>query len=509
LQPTSPEEIPSKPTGTVTVKRFEIVGSTVFSQEELEKVLSDFLNRPLTIDELYQARYTITSLYIRNGYVTSGAYIPPQEISPGSGVVKIQVVEGKLEDIKTTGTRRLSSNYVRDRLKINTTGPVNEKRLLEALQLLQNNPLIKRLSAELSPGGKPNTPVLTVNIEEADTFNAKILLDNGRSPSVGSFRRRLQLTEANLLGLGDSLSIGYTNTDGSNSFDANYTIPINPRDGTISFTYGASAANVTEEPFKILDIQAESRQYELTYRQPIVQTPSQEFALGITASKEESEASYVDFEFGRIPFPSDGADDKGNTRVSALRFFQEWVSRNNSQVFAVRSQFILGLGAFDATINSDKPDSRFFGWQGEAQWVRLLAPESLLLLRGNVQLATTTLVPFEQFGVGGQDSVRGYRQDFLLADNGVFASAEAQVPIVRAGGTLQVIPFADFGAGWNAGTENPSSNILASVGLGLQWRGGENFRARLDWGIPLINVKSDGRTWQENGILFSIQYNAF
>ncbi len=262
-QQTPPSEsIPNNLRGTVTVKRFEVIGSTVFSQEELAKILSDFLNWPLTIDELYEARSRITNLYIRNGYIASGAYIPYQQIK--SGIVKIQVVESKLEDIKIIGTRRLSRNYVRDRLKVNTTGPVNEKRLLEALQLLQNNPLIKKVYADLLPGDEPNTAVLTVNIEEADTFNAQILLDNGRSPAVGSFRRRLRATEANLLGLGDSLSVGYQNTDGSNTFDASYTIPINPRDGTISIGYGTSAANVIEEPFDILDIQAESRQYELT-----------------------------------------------------------------------------------------------------------------------------------------------------------------------------------------------------------------------------------------------------
>jgi hemolysin activation/secretion protein len=173
------------------------------------------------------------------------------------------------------------------------------------------------------------------------------------------------------------------------------------------------------------------------------------------------------------------------------------------------SQFNLGIGAFDATINENAPDSRFFSWQGQAQWVRLLAPETLLLLRLNTQLASTSLVPLEQLGVGGQESVRGYRQDFLLTDNGVFASAEVQVPILRAGGTLQVIPFADFGVGWNSGTQNPDSNMLAAVGLGLQWRGGDRFNARVDWGIPLVDVDSDGRTWQENGVYFSVIYNAF
>jgi hemolysin activation/secretion protein len=59
-----------------------------------------------------------------------------------------------------------------------------------------------------------------------------------------------------------------------------------------------------------------------------------------------------------------------------------------------------------------------------------------------------------------------------------FGSAEVQVPILKTGGMLQVIPFADFGVGWNSGTENPDSNTVASVGLGLQSRGGKQFAIR-------------------------------
>lgn len=91
---------------------------------------------------------------------------------------------------------------------------------------------------------------------------------------VGSFRRRLQLNEANLLGLGDGVSIGYTNTDGSNSLDASYTFPLNPRNGTLTFNYGNTQSNVIERPFNILDITSASRYYELTFRQPVVQTPT-------------------------------------------------------------------------------------------------------------------------------------------------------------------------------------------------------------------------------------------
>ncbi|MEH2258103.1 ShlB/FhaC/HecB family hemolysin secretion/activation protein [Nostoc sp.] len=518
LPPSVPTPTPDEPPSsnfpqTIVVERFEVVGSTVFSAQELALATAEFTKRPISLSEVYQARSKITDLYVKNGYITSGAYIPPQTIQ--SGVIKIQVVEGKLEDIQVTGTRRLNRNYVRSRLAIATSPPLNRQRLLEALQLLQLNPLIQNVTAELSAGSGTGTSLLEVKVSEAKTFSSQIILDNGRSPSVGSFRRGLRLNEANLLGLGDNLNLGYTNTDGSNSFDASYTLPLNPRNGTFTFNYGTTSSNVIEPDFKFLDIESASRYYELTFRQPIVQTPTQEFALGLTASRRESDISWI-LDRGRVPAPqlSPGADEQGRTRVSALRFFQEWTSRNSREVIALRSQFSLGIDALNATVNQDTPDSRFFAWQGQAQWARLLAPQTLLLLRLNTQLASRTLLPLEQFGLGGQDSVRGYRQDYLLTDNGTFVSAEVQVPILRLpqiDSTLQVVPFVDFGVGWNSsGKENPDPNTLAAVGLGLRWSQGDRFTVRLDWGIPLISVNSnDQRTLQENGLYFSLLYNPF
>ncbi|MEH2364205.1 ShlB/FhaC/HecB family hemolysin secretion/activation protein [Nostoc sp.] len=511
----TPEELPSGNfPSTIVVERFEVIGSTVFSAEELAQATAEFIKRPISLTEVYQARSKITELYVKNGYITSGALIPPQKIQ--SGVVKIQVIEGKLEDIQVTGTRRLNRNYVRRRLAIATSPPLNRQRLLEALQLLQLNPLIKNVTAELSAGSQTGTSLLEVKISEAKTFSGQIILDNGRSPSVGSFRRGLRLNEANLLGFGDGLSLGYTNTDGSNSFDASYTLPLNPRNGTLSFNYGTTSSNVIEAPFDNLDIESASRYYELTFRQPIVQTPTQEFALGLTASRRESDISWrLQREFGVSPSElSPGADEEGRTRVSALRFFQEWTSRNSREVIALRSQFSLGIDVLNATVNQDASDSRFFAWQGQAQWARLLAPETLLLLRLNTQLASRSLLPIEQFGLGGEDSIRGYRQDYLLTDNGTFVSAEVQVPILRLpqiNSILQVVPFVDFGVGWNSSNrENPDPNTLASVGLGLRWAQGDRFTVRLDWGIPLISADSnDKRTLQENGLYFNLLYNPF
>lgn len=518
LQPSQPVPTPDQPLPATpqifTVKKFEVIGSTVFSPEKLHEVLADFINKPITFTQLLEARSKITQLYINAGYITSGAYIPEQTLT--DGVVRIQVIEGKLEDIQITGTRRLNPNYIRSRIALGASTPLNQKRLLESLQLLQINPLIQNLSAELSAGSRPGSNLLAVKVTEADSFNVQTILDNGRSPSVGSFRRQLQINEANLLGLGDSISLAYSNTDGSNTIDVSYTFPLNPRNGTLSFSYGTTSADIIERPFNILDIESASQDYEITFRQPLVQTPNQEFALGLTASRRESDISSSLLEQENIPLSllSPGADADGNTRVSALRFFQDWTSRNSQEVIALRSLFSLGIGAFNATINNTAPDSRFFAWQGQAQWLRLLAPDTLLLIRGNVQLASTTLLASEQFGLGGIDSVRGYRQDILLKDNGAFASVELQLPILRVSeweGVLQVTPFIDVGTAWNnsSSRDENDTNTLAAVGLGLRWSQGNNFTAAFEWGIPLVSVDTQGDSWQENGLYFTVRYSPF
>jgi hemolysin activation/secretion protein len=502
----------------IVVQRFEFVGSTVFSQEELNQVTADFIGESISFDQLLQAANKVTELYLKKGYITSGAYIPSQEIQ--SGIVKIQVLEGSLEEIKINIAKgRLNSNYVRSRIALATSKPLNINRLQEALQLLQLNPLIESLDAELTAGTKPGTNSLEVTLRGAKTFSTEFRIDNNRNPGVGSFERGVEISEANLLGLGDKLSFAYSNTDGSNRFEGSYTLPVNPRNGTLRFDYQITNNNIVEPPFNDLDIEVDSSEFELTFRQPIIQTAtpqrSQEFALSFTAARRESDASIFGVDFPLFP----GADVNGKTRISELNFAQEWLQRSRQDVLAARSEFSVGIGAFDATINNSEPDSQFFLWRGQMLYLRRLGEATgkpavgpNLLVRSNIQLASDSLLSRVQFSLGGQATVRGYRQDALLTDNGVFASVEARLPIFRVPevqGTLQVTPFIDFGTGWNTSGDGPDPNTLVGVGFGLLWQMGDNFTARLDWGIPLIDINLRDGTWQENGVYFQLQYRPF
>ncbi|WP_445291742.1 ShlB/FhaC/HecB family hemolysin secretion/activation protein [Calothrix sp. 336/3] len=388
--------------------------------------------------------------------------------------------------------------------------PLNRDRLLEALKLIQVNPLIESISAELSSGSRPELSFLDLKINEANTFRVDVFADNGRAPSVGTFRRGISISESNTTGFGDRSFLKFTNTDGSNAYDFSYALPVNPRNGEITLGVGFSNTSVVEPPFAgRIDVNGDSNYIDVGFRQPLKQSSTEEFAVGFNFSHQESKTRI--FEVG---FPlSEGADDNGITRINALRFVQEYTKRDEKQVFALRSQFSIGLGWFNSTVNKDAPDGRFLSWRGQSQYVRLLAPDTLFLVRSDLQLASRALVPLEQFGVGGLQSVRGYRQDQLLTDNGFYASTEVRFPILRMKeikGLLQFVPFFDFGVGWNgSGKQNPDRNAFASVGAGLQFQIDDRFNARLDYGIPLTDVKSGDRTLQEQGLYFSVNYRLF
>ena len=426
------------------------------------------------------------------------------------GIVTIEVIEGTLDEINITGLDRLNTDYVRSRIAKAAQAPLNRDKLLNALQLLQLDPLIANLSAELTAGTTIGSSILELSLEEADLFDLTLAYDNFRSPSVGTDRRQVSLTHRNLVGLGDRVSIGYLNTDGSNSLnDFNYTLPINASNGTFGFRLGYTDSEIIEDPFEEFNIESENTNYEFTYRQPLLQKPTKDLALGFSFSRNDSFTSAE----GEPLQLSRGSEVNGETDISALRFVTEYTTRNAKKVLALRSQFSLGVNLFNATINNgDTADSNFLAWRGQAQYLRSLGSRFTLLLRSDFQASDRPLVPVEQFSLGGALSIRGYRQDALLGDNGLFSSAEVRATVAQISQlntSIQLTPFFDFGKVWNSDDLTFDTSTLVSTGIGLRVQSGDYFTARIDYGIPLVDLDSSGDSLQEDGVYFSVEVKPF
>ncbi|MDJ0703927.1 MAG: ShlB/FhaC/HecB family hemolysin secretion/activation protein [Leptolyngbyaceae cyanobacterium MO_188.B28] len=540
----------------VPVNQFVVTGSTVFDPEELAEIALTAVLNPTALDtalqetaaeegetddiplcdrrepvsippdlrltpsQLIRASDAIEYCYIQKKYINSGAFIAQTEITePEDGSIEISVVEGRLESINVemdrSGLFSLNSSYVASRLDAAISEPFNLNDLVDAVRLLEQDPLISSISTEIVPGSQTGASILNANVTQDDGFDAAVFTDNDRSPSVGSIRYGVGLSQANWLGLGDRMSFGYNFSEGSDEYSIGYTLPINARNGTLGFNFTRSESEVIEEPFTVLDIESESSTFELSYRQPLILSPTQEFALSLKASQRTSQSRFLETIAGEsIPFPGTGADADGRTRITALNFGQEWITRNSQEVIALLSELSFGLDVFSATTQPIPPDSRFVLWRGQGQWVRSLnsdSSDSLFILRGSAQLADRPLVPNQQFSFGGRQTGRGYRLNTLLRDNGWFLSSEFRLPLFRLPKNkilMQIAPFFDVGGGWNRGGV-PNTQFLTSTGLGLIFRLDDDITARLDWGVPLSDFNSTGSSLQDSGIHFSIRMSPF
>jgi hemolysin activation/secretion protein len=496
------------------VKKFKLEGNTVLEESAVDSIFRKYRDRIIGFADLLELETDLTKLYAAKGYVNSGVVLPIQDVTRGT--VVLQAIEGRVETINVQVDGRLKESYVRSRLARGAGQPLNIAELQEALQLLQLNPLIENLNAELSVGGSRDRWILDVAVNQGNPFKPLLFVNNNRTPSVGSFQRGFELNHNNVLGYADQFSFVFKNTDGSNDFDTSYRIPVNSLDGTVGLRYRFVDSNIIEGNFEDVDIESQTDELELTLRQPILRRAdgesTKELALGLELSRQTNEVSLED-----RPFPelSPGADENGETKISAVRFFQDWTRRTRKDVFAARSQLSAGVDIFDATVNDNAPDGKFVAWRGQVQWLRQLKSSSNinLLLRSDIQLSTDDLVSLERFSLGGMDSVRGYRQDALLGDSGILTSAEVRIPFYRWSNnqnSLTAVPFVDFGTTWsNSDDRSQEEDTVASLGLGLRLDLSDTLNARLDYGIPLIEVQDNDDTLQEKGLYFSLEYFPF
>ena len=497
----------------VFVKTIVVTGHTVFSNEEIAAVATPYENRTLTTEDLERLRLALTFMYVNNGYITSGAVIPDQDVK--DGVVQLQIIEGALSQINVEGTNWFRRGYLSDRIERGAGPPLQMEPLQTRLQFLQQDPRIERINAELRPGDQRGQSILNVKVKEQSPWKMWLEFSNYQTPAVGAERGLMTVAHQNVTGHGDPLTITYGGSRGVHPvIDVAYTLPINRYDTTFTASYRRNEFAVVESQFRTLNINSTSEIIGFTLRHPLYRTLTDELAVAITGEHLFNKVTSI-FDVPGLPSSFiNGSSNTGVSAVSALRFIQEYVHRTATSVIAIRSRFSVGLDVLNATTNSGLsrdgdplPDGRFFSWLGQLQGVRRFDNWWGMQLLGqfNLQLANDRLFPLEQIPLGGRFSVRGYRENTLIRDNGFLFSVESRFPILRyASGEplLQFAQFVDVGRAWQAKGETPDPQTLASVGLGLRWAVLPRDRARFElyWGVPLNHVTHPTGNLQDHGI---------
>jgi hemolysin activation/secretion protein len=490
----------------VFVRSFRILGNTVLDPEELKAVAAPYVGREVSSEELQELRRKLTQFYVDAGYISSGVIIPDQEVA--DGVITLQVIEGKLSRVEVTGLQRLKHDYVRDRMVLDSERPLRLSALEERLQLLHQDRLIERLSGQLAPSERLGESILTVAVEESRPYWLAVSIDNHRSPSVGSIQGGIHAGHWNLTGWGDALELDYGLTEGLDDVFLAYSLPLSARGTTLGLEYERSGSRVIEEPFAELDIKSRFRSLALRLSHPFLLTLNRSFDLTLKLENAYSETFFL----GGIPFPSEGAED-GKSEVTVIRLISDWVDRRENQVIAARSSFSWGIDAFGATISANEPDGRFFAWLGQFQWARRFGDNrNQMIFRSDIQLASDPLLSLERFAVGGAYSVRGYRENLLVRDNGVVSSLEFRFPVLRDKTGIsrtQLAAFVDYGQAWNKSGDTPEPRSISSAGLGLRWDPTAYLHAELYGAVPFRKIENNDHDLQDEGLHFLLSYRLF
>ena len=524
--------------GKVHVQEFQFKGNTVFSDKDLEDVIlalrqkkgtdERLIDAPNTLgvdteggvlgdeyssEELEQVRHALTAHYVDHAYINSGVILPNQVMK--NGLLMFQIVEGELARIVITGNERLRDGYLIPRIRGTATVPLNVNRLRQRIQILQKNQNVRRINAELKPGASPGESNLEARVIENNPLSLGLQFSNAGTPSTGAEKIDLLVGHKNLLGYSDALFIQYGILEKGfddaefaefDNFSASYAIPVTLFDTTLKFEYLRSDSSIIEEPFSLLEITSDSQSYGLSLQQPLYRTLNHDLTVTLKGERRESES----FLFGRSFSISPGSVN-GKIKLSVLRVTPEWVFRSQKHVVAIRSTFNFGTG-LDTTDDGSDRDGKFFSWLGQFQYVRRLQnTDNQLIMRLSSQLTGESLLSLEQFVIGGVSTVRGYRQNQLVRDNGVVASMEIRFPVIRDKHTipiLQVAPFFDIGGGWNE-LDSARSTAIASLGVGLIFTPRKHIRGELYYGNGFPDINSSEHNLQDEGVHFKLTINAF
>lgn len=493
--------------GMVTVHRADFTGNTVIASGALQTIVAPYLARPISPDDLDELRDKLTRYYTDQGYVNSGV-IWNGDVS--NGAITFTVVEGRLTNIKLSGMAGLDPSYVTRRLAREGDGPLNMEVLRERFQMLLADPLIARMNARVVPGAQAGQATLTVEVERARAYQFTLFANNYRPPSIGSDAIGVSGTVRNLTGLGDALDLSLQlppQSGASARSSASWHMPLGFSGTRLSVALDHGRSSVVEEPAAALDIKSVLSSVDVGLSHALHESLNQKFSIGLHHLRRDNRSTLLGEPYSFTP-----NEPEGLTRETLWRFWQDYSHRTPTQVIALRSTFsagrnnlqdVAGLPAVDSAAKS------FRLWMGQVQWARqMLDNGAQLVLRATVQRSADRLLALDGLSVGGVNTVRGYRENQLVRDQGEVVNLELDYPLLRnpaTGLSLHLLPFLDHGRARNVGAPSAS---LSSVGLAsrLIWRG-----LQLDLALARrihagVDLSTQHGTLQDQGVHLQLAY---
>jgi len=487
-----PSAVPSNPPAPprFAIQRFLVEGNSLLSQDELDRILTPFSGKDRDFGDIQRALEALQDVYTGRGYSAVRVSVPEQDIR--SGQVRLRVVEARIRRVQVQGNRFFDERNVRAGLpSLKEGSSPNTRAIGQDAQLVNENPA-KQVSVALQAADDPGQVDATVRVTDENPSRISVFADNTGTPKTGNLRTGVGYQNANLFNGDDVINAQVLTSPGHASdvkvFGAGYRVPVYKWSGVVDALAGYSSVNSgTVQDF--FTVSGKGTVFGLRYTQ----------LLGRIDAYEHRAAFGLDYRAYKNSVVFGGSNDSLvpdiTVHPASLTYSGRVSQVGRDLSFNVSFSRNIPGGhngdqeAFDGTPPdraSPRPgaSARYSIWRAGFAFSQLLPSDFLMRAALNAQQTKDLLIPGEQFGMGGADSVRGYYERETASDVGRRFSLEGYGPDFGSwiGSTwrARVLVFADAARGHDNFPERGPENKLGSFGLGLRANQGKSLAFRLD-----------------------------
>ncbi|MBF0255999.1 MAG: ShlB/FhaC/HecB family hemolysin secretion/activation protein [Gammaproteobacteria bacterium] len=428
-------------------------GASVFPQAELQAIYGQHLNTTVSLKQVYQIAADISAHYGNAGYLLSRAFVPPQTIEAGQ--VKIRVVEGYVDQVLIEGMddRRpeLFQHYID---QITASRPLRAQ-VLERYLLLANDLPGVNFKSVLEPSKENVGAALLKLTATRKAYTGGFSLDNRGSETSGPWQVLLEGTANDLTRRLDSTTLRFATVPNSPEelryWQLSHQQVLNAEGLRLELDASKTDSQPGGSVLQQLEVETRSRNLGAALSYPLIRSRDQNLSLSGSLTARLSET---------LQLGTPTRDDLSILRLGAVYDRADaWAGGGVNLLSATLSQ---GLSIWGAQVNSRanaKPS--FTKLELQARRSQQLAERWSADLRLNGQYTSGSLPSSEEFGLGGERSLRGYEPSEWTGDKALTASLEVryQVP-VQWQGDMQIYGFVDGGKIWR---NDPQAGQLASL----------------------------------------------
>ncbi|EGQ5283256.1 ShlB/FhaC/HecB family hemolysin secretion/activation protein [Enterobacter hormaechei] len=460
-RPVTPDDAFTPQGPCFVIRRIELSGATLLSPSAKNRLTAPWINQCLDMARLTRLTDAVSDWYISRGYITSRAFLTEQDLS--GGVLHLAVLEGKLQHIRLEG--------VPDRT-LKMTFPGLEGKILNLRDIEQGMEQLNRVrqrpvEIEILPGDRQGYSVVNLTATPEFPLSGSVSFDNSGQKSTGTGQLNGALYGNNLLGLADKWFISggrssdFSNSKDAQNFAAGVSIPYGY--GLLDYSYSwSNYLSTIDNNGYFWRSTGDTETHRLTgswvlFRNGDIKTG---VSAGIT---HRINRNYLD----------DVLLATSSRKLSSLSLGINHTQKIASGVATLNPTFTQGVPWFGAEDDSDKqgdvPKAEFRKWSLNGSFQRPLADKLWWLTSVYFQWSPDRLYGSERLTLGGETSVRGFKEQYISGDNGGYWRNELNWSLFTLPWIGDVGVLAAIDGGWlkKDGLDRYASGTLWGTALGL------------------------------------------